>query len=262
MDPASNVAGPLARTGLLNTEMGLTVEHALAGGAAARAIATAAAEHLGRTINSLADEDRSTRHEPLRFTGNPSDYPPKDFGRLLTDINDSKTFGGLEYIPSWFAYWKSNGKASDLVRCVTSALLAGNTSLLDTGRLWDPLFDATLELAGAAKAFDIAVKAQIENGGWGGFMDSSERIEARLQKVANIYPERADEFIAKSTKNFLVGRHNPTVLVVPSEYLVFFFVRLGRIEDARQMLASMVKCVAEDTRNLRLPKPAWAQVDG
>jgi len=263
MDPASNVTGPLARTGLLNTEIGLTIEHALAGDAAARAIATAAAEHLGRTIDSLADEDRSTRHEPSQFTGNPSDYPPKDFNRLLTDIHDSKTFGGYEYLPSWFAYWKSNGNASDLVRYVTPILLAGNTSRLDTGRLWDPLFDATLKLAGAAKAFDIAVKAQIENGGWGGgFMDSSDRIEARLQKVANIYPERADEFIAKSTKNFLVGRHNPTSLVVPSEYLIFFFVRLGRIEEARQLIASMVKCVAEDTRNLRLPKPAWAHVDG
>ena len=262
MDPASAVAAPLARTGLLNTEIGLTVERALAGDEAARTIATAAAEHLGRTIDSLADEDRSTRHESSRFTGNPSDYPPKYFSRLLTDIHDSKTFGGLEFIPSWFAYWKSNGKASDLVRYVTPILLAGNTSRLDTGRLWDPLFDTTLELAGAAKAFDIAVKAQIENGGWGGFMDSPDRIEARLQKVANIYPERADEFIANSTKNFLVGRHNPTSLVVPSEYLVFFFVKLGRIEDARQLIASMIKCVVEDTRNLRLPKPAWAHGDG
>lgn len=262
MEPASAVAAPLARTGLLNTEIGLTVESALAGDKAALAIASATAEHLGRMIESLADEDRSSGYDPSRFTGNPSDYPPKDFSRLLTDIHDSKTFGGLEYIPSWFAYWKSNGKASDLVRYVTPILLAGNTSRLDTGRLWDPLFDITLELAGAAKAFDIAVKAQIENGGWGGFMDSPDRIEARLQKVANIYPERADEFIAKSTKNFLVGRHNPTSLVVPSEYLVFFLVKLGRIEDARQLIASMIKCVVEDTRNLRLPKPAWAHDDG
>ena len=262
MDPASEVAAPLARTGLLNTEMGLTIERALAGDEAAKAIATAAAEYLGRTIDSLADEDRSTSHELSRFTGNPSDYPPKDFSRLLADIRTPQTFDGHNYLPAWFAYWKSNGNASDLVRYVTPVLLAGNTRMLDTGRLLDPLFDTTLELSGAAKAFDIAVKAQMENGGWSGFMESFDRTEARLWKIAETYPTRADEFIAKSTKNALVGRHNPTSLVVPSEYLVFFFVKLGRIEDARQLIASMVKCVNEDTRNLRLPKPTWAHVDG
>jgi hypothetical protein len=69
-------------------------------------------------------------------------------------------------------------------------------------RVIDALLDACIELEGASDGtFEAAIKAQIDNGGWSPFFfESSEKSEARLAKVAHLFPHRSDEFIAKSAK--------------------------------------------------------------
>lgn len=225
-----------------------------------RALAAAVAEHQGVVDDRVGRKSESTGEED-DLSGNLDfeAYKPGDFKQLIQDISDRRGTQGDE-LSAWFQFWKDRGKMSSLVRHVRPVVLQETNRRFLLHRILDPLLDACLELEGASDdAFDVAVEAQIANGGWlPFFFESSQKSEARLRKVAQRFAPRADEFIAKSAKNWLVTGGESTELLVPGAKLVFLLVELGRVDEAVELATSMAKSVVADTSGLVLPQPAWA----
>jgi hypothetical protein len=130
----------------------------------------------------------------------------------------------------------------------------------DVCYMLDHAFESALKLYGKDKAFPFAVQAQKLLGGWSDFYERSDRSEDRLARVAEIYPDRAEEFIAKSCFAWLRHKRQPSTRVIPGEKLVFFLVKLGRLSEANALVTAMVNALLEDTRRLRLTTPRWVTV--
>lgn len=201
---------------------------------------------------------RDDSHELKEFQGKPEDYPPETFDSLVQDMSASGFFGAYSYLPKWYGYWSVKGRDSDLLRVLGPRLLAGDCRKNDVCYMLDQAFESSLKLNGKDKAFRYAVQAQKEMGGWLDFYEQSENSERRLQRVADLYPKRADEFIAASCIPWQRNKREPSSRVIPSEKLVFFLVRLGRLEEANALVTAMISAIQGDTRNLPLTAPSWA----
>jgi len=222
-------------------------------------VTSAAMQQQGVSVSVPAKTPDSPSEEAGRYAVDFAAFPPSAFAKLLVQL-PPMLGSQAELLCDWFKYWKAKRKASPLVRFVSAAVLA------ETGRqrrfhlLLDVLLDTCIELEGASeRTFAVAVKAQTDNGGWlGYFFESSEVTKKRLTKVAHLFAHKADEFIAKSVKNWLTTAGNPSELIVPGEKLVFFLVKLGRVAEANAFAQNMVNAVIADTSALVLPKPGWA----
>jgi hypothetical protein len=126
----------------------------------------------------------------------------------------------------------------------------------------DQLFDSTLTLFGRERAFRIAVLAQVENGGWSSWAmtESHDASRARLKKVAEIYSERALEFLTEScTRPDKMFREivEPSY-TIPGVRLIYFLVHAKQVDLAKSYLASMVASLMDETQMFSLPRPEWS----
>lgn len=185
-------------------------------------------------------------------------FPPSKFSSLVEELKLRQGVGNRVLL-GWFQFWRAKRKTSTLIKYVRKVLLAEVTHREDFTYLLDELLDASIELEGNSDAaFQIAVKAQIDNGGWFPyFFEQPETTEARLEKVASVFPARANEFIHLSAKTWFAARSSPYDLMIPGEKLVFFLVKLGRVSEAGDLAQKMAKSVIADTSGLVLPLPAW-----
>ncbi len=224
-----------------------------------KSIAASAASFVGAASDTVAvtSDSTSSLTPSQSFLGKPEEYPPLRFQQLLTDLRDSGVFG-RDFLVRWFDYWKAKGRGSALLRALRPIALRDGEYRSDCHYVLDRLLALSLELNGANDStFEIAVKAQIANFGWGAYFESVEDSEARLNMVARHFASRADEFIAKSTKNQLMTRDNPSSIVVPGEKLVFFLVKIGRTVEAVALAQAMVDCIVAETSSLVLRQPTW-----
>ena len=256
-DLSSDAAASLARAGLPPAALTKLADRARGGESRAQVLIAEALAHLGADATSYSvREHAGSSHELKQFEGSPADYPPERYEALRDAM--SGMYGQRDYLLTWFEHWKALGRESDLLRVLKPVLLEGELAYDNWRYLLDPLFMASLRLEGPDRAFEIAVKAQVELAGWSGHMfESSERSEARLMRIAEVYPARADEFIQKSCKTWLTSGRQPSKLVIPSEKLVFFLVRLKRFDEAKALVNALCGSLLEETRNLHLEVPAW-----
>lgn len=261
-DLSSDAAASLARTGLPPEVLTRMADRARDGDSRALLILAEAFTQLGADANSYSErEQTSSSHEMKNFENSPADYPPERYEELRSAM--SGLYGQRDYLLTWFGHWKALGRESDLLRVLKPELMDKELTFDDWRYLLDPLFETSLHLEGPNKAFEIAVKAQVELAGWSGYMfESSERSKARLSRVAEVYPARADEFIQKSCKTWLTSGRQPSKLVIPSDKLVFFLVQLKRFDEAKELVCALCESLHEETRNLHLEVPAWASTLG
>lgn len=262
-DISSEIFEALACTGLPKEAIVNLRKRAEKGEQRAVKLLGIADSHIGALFGTIEkQDDRNKADEFKEFEGKPEEYPPESFGTLLSDIRASQTFGLYSYLPKWFEYWASQGRESDLLRELEPLLLSDEGRKDDIHYVLDQAFESCLKLIGKERAFRYAIQAQKEMGGWSDFYESSEKSLRRMQQVAELYPERGDEFIAASCFSKLRHKHQPSSRVIPSDKLVFFLVKLGRIEEATELVRAMAQSVLEDTRNLPLTVPAWASISG
>lgn len=105
-------------------------------------------------------------------------------------------------------------------------------------------------------AWKYLVRAQILSGGWIGYMESETKTRSRLDLVAENYPQRCDEFVVQTTYGMFDNPLPPRV--APTDLMVYFYARQGRIAEAVRFAETIINCVIEDTRTLPLDPPRWA----
>lgn len=256
-EPSAELSA-LARTGLSEEEYGSVSDPR-----PLQAAIAAIAESFVGVPTASADHDDETRRNNSggagrTFAGSPADFPPSKFQPLLDALKAANVLGH-EFLLAWYDYWEAKGKGSTLLRQTGPTALAADRYASEAHYLLDRLFATSLRLNGATDAtFDFAVKSQVVHYGWAEHFESVEESERRLSVVAANFSSRADEFIARSTTNWLVGSDNPNSIVVPSDKLVFFLVRLGRVAEATALCEEMVKGILAETAALKLREPRWA----
>lgn len=244
----------ISQTGLPPDALSHLRQRAERGDAAATRLHQIARLHNGTDYEAAKESSNNESDSSLKaFQGKPEDYPPEAFDALLEAMRASGTYSGHSYLPRWYRYWSEKGRDSDLLRALEGRLLS-NDHRDDVHHVLDQAFESSLKLDGNTKAFRFAVQAQKELGGWSDFYERSENTIQRLTRVAELYPERADEFISASCFAWL----RRGTRVIPSDKLVFFLVKVGRLDEAIQLVQEMIAATQGDTRNLPLTTPSWA----
>lgn len=241
----------LSRTGLSNDDLYALEDNI--NSARAKKLIDIALDHNGlpQLTQYIKENENSTKDDQSMII-NYEDYPLQKFDDFLEFIKPD--YKSRDYLLSWFEYWKSKAKKSDIIKYIWSNLKNRYLLYKDESILLDPLYEIARSAKGKNFAFDILLKAQSEKGGWLYYYESTEQCLKRLDIVAQDYKDRADEFIKKSTKN----NNEPDIrLVIPSSKLVYLLVKLDRIEEAKSFIEVMIKVLKEETRNLNLQIPNW-----
>lgn len=258
-DISSVVFEAIARTGLPKEAIANLRDRASQGEQRAFELLEIADTHSGASFGTMERSDsQGNSNDLVEFEGKPEEYPSENFDMLISAMKESKTYGLYSYLPKWYAYWAGQGQESALLRILEPRLLSESGSRDDCHYLLDQAFESSLKLYGKPRAFKFAVQAQKEMGGWLDFYESARKSKQRLQRIAELYPKRADEFITASCFSKWRNRQQPNPRVIPSDKLVFFLVKLGRTQEVADLVRAMVESIQEDTRNLPLTTPAWA----
>jgi hypothetical protein len=254
----SRTLAAVARTGMQDEAVRDLEDAAKLGNNNASQLRDLANEHTGRDVGTIAKpESGGTSTEFPPFEGDVSTYAVNELKRLQTDL--AELYGvRREVLKQWYAHWESQGLGSDLIQNSEPMLLSADCRDNDLAGLLDAAFATKLRLEGPRAAFPYIVQAQRMNGGWLGpmYFESRKETESRLRIAATKYRSRGDEFFLKSA----FGLYGPKPdRVIPTDIMVFFLGQLGRTGEAVAFAEAMVRSVQEDTRTLRLERPAWAE---
>lgn len=251
VDGGDAIAGAATRLGLLSDELSSTNEPL------STILRKGASSFVGRAFPFAAGnegpDDEAADDASSGFVFD--DYPPARIAELLATLKGSGEFG-YRVLPQWYRHWESRREGPKLLQHARPLALAPDARATDAVHLLDCLLETSLHLLGPVdRSFELAIEAHIQMNGWATW-ERSDRTEKRLSLVATHFSTRGDEFIQRSAQSWLTSSESN--LVIPSEKLVYFLLKLGRMNEALQLTQAMVQCLHESTRNLRLSPPAWA----
>ncbi|MFS2033415.1 NACHT domain-containing protein [Polaromonas sp. CT11-55] len=213
-------------------------------------------EHSGWEIGLLQrQEHEGTRIDSKPYEGDVSAFEPEQLNELIESLSGSYN-ERTKHLRAWYQHWATKGHGKRLLDALDDLLLSEEGRTRDVLDLSDLAFHTRRKLSGANAAWKYLVSAHIHGGAWTGFVESDKKTRARLDLVAQYYPGRCDEFVAETTYG-MFGEPTPP-RVAPTDVMVYFYVRQGRIAEAVSFAETMVNCVIEDTRTLPLEPPRWA----
>jgi hypothetical protein len=213
-------------------------------------------EHAGWDIGLLRREEHGNSDTGSKpYAGDVTTFAPEQLDDLLDSLSTS--YGERAgHIRTWYQHWVVKGQGKRLLDALDGLLLTEEGQRKDVLVLSDLAFETRRKLSGKAAAWKYLVRAHILNGAWAGFMERDEKTRARLDLVVQHYPQRCDEFVATTTYGMFDD--TATRRIAPSELMVYFYVRQGRVAEAVQFVETMVDCIVDDTRTLPLEQPRWA----
>lgn len=164
-------------------------------------------------------------------------FPPERF--LNFGKGDEKRFLYEEHYVAWFNYWISQGEQRELLANLVPLALEGHAH--EVRNILDLLFDLSLQYRGKKHSFELLVAAHNQKQGWNTYYETDTALD-RLNKVADIYPNCADEFVAKTTYNV-----EGSSLTLPYHRYTYLLCKLGRFQEAKDFSSSLAKQVIDET---------------
>lgn len=213
-------------------------------------------EYSGWEIGLLQrQEHEGTGIDSKPYEGDVSTFEPEQLNDLIESLSGSYN-ERTKHLRAWYQHWAAKGQGKRLLAVLDGLLLSEEGRIKDVLHLSDLAFHTRRKLSGANAAWEYLVRAQIHSGAWTGFAESDKKTRARLDLVAEHYPQRCDEFVAETTYGMFGDPVPPRV--APTDVMVYFYKQQGRIAEAVRFAETMVNCVIEDTRTLPLEQPRWA----
>jgi hypothetical protein len=212
-------------------------------------------EHNGWGVGCVERNEysaQSTDDKP--FTGDVTLFGPDQLADLLNHL-EPHYHDRPALLLSWYQHWEGKKQGRVLLTELDKVLFSKTTLMSGVLHLCEPAFHTKRRSGGLKAAWKYLVQAQIRSGGWVGYMENAEVTRHRLDLVAQYYPERCDEFVAATTYSMF---DDPVPSrIVPTELMVYFYIKQNRTEEAVTFAQTMVHCVLEDTRTLSLKAPRW-----
>jgi len=213
-------------------------------------------EHGGWDMGLLQRQEHSgSGIESKPYEGDVTTFEPEQLDDLLESLSESYN-ERTRLLRAWYQHWATKGQGKRLLDALDGLLLSEDGRRRDVLLLSDLAFQTRRKLSGVNAAWKYLVRAQILSGGWIGYMESETKTRSRLDLVAENYPQRCDEFVVQTTYGMFDSPVPPRV--APTDVMVYFYARQGRIAEAVRFAETMVNCVIEDTRTLPLDQPRWA----
>lgn len=249
----SRTVGRFCLTGLSDKCHRLIAKKIEMGDKGAEAVLTNIQKSLG--INIKSEEETKSNIIKEKIDIDPALYPPNQLVELERAL--AGKYSTRIFWLQWYSYWVDHGSEQELLNIISNSLSTSEDRLDDKRYLYDSLFHSSKKFYGKKKAFDFLVSAQIHMNGWSDWYESSESSLNRLKIVAEIYPERVDEFILKSTKSSNTWRSGTSDLIIPNDKLIYLLVESGNTEEAINFTDTIIEKLEEDIRNLPLVSPNW-----
>lgn len=213
-------------------------------------------EYSGWDVGLLQREEHAgSSIESKPYEGDVATFEPEQLQALLDSLSTGHN-ERTKLLRAWYQHWAMKGQGKRLLDALDGLLLSEEGRKKDVLLLSDLAFQTRLKLSGANAAWKYLVRAQVNCGAWTGFAESDKKTRARLDLVAHYYPQRCDEFVAETTYGMFGDSAPPRI--GPTELMVYFYARQGRVAEAVRFAETMVNCVIEDTRTLPLEQPRWA----
>ncbi|MBB5018043.1 hypothetical protein HNQ59_001328 [Chitinivorax tropicus] len=213
-------------------------------------------EHGGWDMGLLQRQEHSgSGIESKPYEGDATTFEPEQLDDLLESLSESHS-ERTRLLRAWYQHWATKGQGKRLLDALDGLLLSEEGRHRDVLLLSDLAFHTRRKLSGVNAAWKYLVRAQILSGGWIGYMESETKTRSRLDLVAENYPQRCDEFVVQTTYGMFDNPVPPRV--APTDVMVYFYARQGRIAEAVRFAETMINCVIEDTRTLPLEQPRWA----
>lgn len=212
-------------------------------------------EHGGWEVGLLQREEHAgSGIDGKPYEGDVTTFEPEQLHDLLESLSVSYN-ERTKLLRSWYRHWVDKGQGKRLLESLDGLLLSEEGRTRDVLHLSDLAFHSRRKLSGKNAAWKYLVRAQVVGGAWFGF-EGDKKTRARLDLVAKYYPKRCDEFVNETT----YGMFEEPVRsrVAPTDAMVYFYVRQGRIAEAVSFAETMINGVIEDTRTLPLETPRWA----
>lgn len=211
----------------------------------------------GRTASQdLSSEYSSSKEEDPEDSMMPviESYPPPMLTDFAVSVRDMKRYTqSKKWFVRWFEYWHDQGRGVELLDALATALdgeeFDAETVLLDLA------FHLCLKLQGPNQAFRWIVDAHRHRRGWSdqyhGRADSTQRIAL----VAQYYPKRWAEFVAKTSRP--VSKRYEPACVIPDVALISLLLQVGEVPRALSVLQAIVDLTVEEFEVQPLTTPQW-----
>ncbi|WP_296598663.1 hypothetical protein [Phenylobacterium sp.] len=158
----------------------------------------------------------------------------------------------------WLRYWHGQGRALDALADLEQHYQTRKLrSWLD--ETLDAAFEVSLQVEGRTLAWRWLVRAHVAQYGWQRFYTSAETNEARMRKVAQVYPDKWRDFIRETAHSAIGPRGRDESIVFGHSRLVTFLVEVGQASLATDFTLAMSQVFAAELTAQPITTPAWAR---
>lgn len=248
----------LVRTTTESRHFAALQERAQAGDANAADLLAERHRLIGRLPNG---SDRQSRAEdtPLpedndEAAPDPSAYPPGHVAEFVTKLG----YRDRDYIRAWLEYWEKLGQGVEAIKDIRETF--GGKGRTDLYGALDPAFDRAIDLLGKTEAFDILVKAHIQNAGWSAMLRGREDSLTRLRKAAHHYNDRWPDYVRRVARP-LYGTRDEGSVVIGGDMFVRFLLMVGETELAAEVTEAMISDFIADLADLPIGPHLWTEAE-
>ncbi|MCC8432266.1 NACHT domain-containing protein [Reyranella aquatilis] len=184
-----------------------------------------------------------------------SSFGPDKLNELVSALKEAGIFNQRNILQRWFSHWACLGQGHELLRSLEASRI--DDALRDFSELYDEAFRLSLKLEGRSAAFKWLVVGHRANYGWQRWHSSHDDAIARLDAVAEHYPERWREFVQETART-RADRRRDQPLVLGLSRLIYLLLKVGEKELARAIAEKMVGTLRAETKEQPLPVLGWA----
>lgn len=249
-DLLSPIYENICKTGLLNENLRSLELRANKGCTRAFCLINIALEHNG-SLKIQANKDHYSNSEVEKDKLSESDfelYPPDKFKYFVEHFKSKYLYE--EHYKAWFDYWVEQGQHGLLLKNIVPEVL--KNELIESRYLVDSVFELSLKHVGKKNSFDLLIEAHNQNEGWRAYY-TTEKVFHRLDKVADIYPRRVDEFIKRTTYEI----EGDSGFKLPYHKYTYLLCKLGCKKDAINFVNSLVDDAVNEVEILNPMTPSW-----
>lgn len=185
-----------------------------------------------------------------------TEYPPDALERFLDEIEGvySDYDRRDAAIEAWLRHWERMGRGNEAVSTLVERTRLAR-SRYPAERGLDAACDVALRVFGKEGAYPLFVHTHILRRGWGTWWSGREKAMRRLRRVADVYPERWEDFIRRTSVND--DSRFDDWLSIGSDLWVEFFLLVGRPDLAVAVTRSMLDNHHRELAGQPIPAIPW-----
>ena len=189
----------------------------------------------------------------------PSDFPPGRLQEYLSATHNVSDYDARRrLVVEWLRYWEAAGKADKALSDFEAAASETKHSF-DLDHALDEAFEIALRAQGRSRAFPWLVRAHVARSGWLRWLTSNEEARARMQIVAQNYPERWREFVKKTAKPVFVTGTERNGIAIGLARLVHLLVGVGEMDLAQTYALEMARIFKGELTEQPIKTPEWSR---